>query len=347
MPEEDEFIKELESLREASKSALNVDSTIDFNTNIEKRRNFVIRLDLINNRLKSEYALKTQFLSYGKPYVRSFLQVIKKPKEFTQEIDLDAETRFNFYISLNGRDGLYQLDNIVNRTLTYKEFAERFEKLYNLVNMGQLEDILSMEPAIVIHSIMGLSGELLNRLEIDPKKGETYNMLNDIINYKLSKKLRTPNNKPFLNTINEIIKSIDFKTNEKKVIDTIKLTPKVQSIRSTKIVRGRPYIGFEGISMTPEIAKIRKLDENTKGILVRRVYSDSIAEKAGLQQGNNFIKFQELEIPLDGDVITEINGLKITKKEELYEYYDRYYELSSGITFRILRKGQLLDLKMI
>ena len=64
-------------------------------------------------------------------------------------------------------------------------------------------------------------------------------------------------------------------------------------------------------------------------------------------RGNNFIKFQELDIPLDGDVITEINGLRITKNEDLFEYFDRYFKPASGIAFQILRKGQFIDLKMI
>ncbi|MGA2865372.1 MAG: DegQ family serine endoprotease [Verrucomicrobiota bacterium] len=71
-------------------------------------------------------------------------------------------------------------------------------------------------------------------------------------------------------------------------------------IREGKVTRG--YLGINPQTLTPDLARIFDLPEDTAGVLVGGVIPNSPAEKAGLQ---------------GGDVITEINGKKMADRRNL------------------------------
>ena len=70
-----------------------------------------------------------------------------------------------------------------------------------------------------------------------------------------------------------------------------------QLIEHNKVIR--PYIGIEGITVDEDMARQYKIVE---GVYVRKVEDFTAAQKAGLKVG---------------DVITEVDGKKVTKVEEI------------------------------
>lgn len=89
----------------------------------------------------------------------------------------------------------------------------------------------------------------------------------------------------------------------------------------------RPYIGIGGINLDEETAKRNDL---VVGIYVKTVDDFSAAEKAGIRIG---------------DVITEIEGTKITTMDELNEIKNKK-SIGDTIKLKIYRNGQTKDITL-
>lgn len=97
-----------------------------------------------------------------------------------------------------------------------------------------------------------------------------------------------------------------------------------------------PWIGFEGNSVTPEIAEVMKLPE-AKGALVGRVISGSPADEAGLRGGTR----EELGINtlLGGDVIIRLDDEEIGDFDDLISFLSRR-SVDETVMVTIIRNGQ-------
>ncbi|MEW5961359.1 MAG: PDZ domain-containing protein, partial [Chloroflexota bacterium] len=97
-----------------------------------------------------------------------------------------------------------------------------------------------------------------------------------------------------------------------------------------------PWIGFEGNSVTAEIAEAMELPA-AKGALVGRVISGSPADKAGLRGGTR----EELGINtlLGGDVIIAIEAEEIRDFDDLITFLSRR-SVGDTVTLTIIRNGQ-------
>jgi S1-C subfamily serine protease len=76
------------------------------------------------------------------------------------------------------------------------------------------------------------------------------------------------------------------------------------------------FIGISGGDITPAIAKALKLPVE-QGVLVNEVVKGSPADKAGLEGGNTEATIEGAKVDLGGDIITEINGNKLSSMEDL------------------------------
>jgi S1-C subfamily serine protease len=76
------------------------------------------------------------------------------------------------------------------------------------------------------------------------------------------------------------------------------------------------YLGIAGGSIVPELAKAVNLPVQ-EGVLVSSVEKGGPADKAGLEGGNTKATIDGAEIVLGGDIITEIDGKKISGIEQL------------------------------
>ncbi len=76
------------------------------------------------------------------------------------------------------------------------------------------------------------------------------------------------------------------------------------------------YLGINGGSITPELAKALKLPEE-EGVLVNEVVKGGPADEAGIKGGDTSATIEGASFRLGGDVITEINGKKIEGMEDV------------------------------
>ena len=97
------------------------------------------------------------------------------------------------------------------------------------------------------------------------------------------------------------------------------------------------YAGVTTQPLYPQLAERLGLDAET-GALVSEVVANSPADDAGLQAGDDTIRFQGREVDTGGDVITAVNGEAITDNADLPRIVSR---LNPGdtVTLDVLRDG--------
>jgi S1-C subfamily serine protease len=101
-------------------------------------------------------------------------------------------------------------------------------------------------------------------------------------------------------------------------IDTVRAN--LEQLKKTGEVE-HAFIGISGGTITSELAKAINLPVD-EGILVQSVVEDGPADKAGIEGGNTTATIEGEEVGLGGDIITEIDGKKITSVDELIELMD-------------------------
>ncbi|HEY8000661.1 MAG: S1C family serine protease [Vicinamibacteria bacterium] len=97
------------------------------------------------------------------------------------------------------------------------------------------------------------------------------------------------------------------------------------------------YAGVTTQPLYPQLADRLGIDVDT-GALVSEVVPNSPADDAGLQAGNEQIRFQGREVDAGGDVITAVNGETVTDNADLPRIVSR---LNPGdvVTLDIIRDG--------
>jgi S1-C subfamily serine protease len=98
------------------------------------------------------------------------------------------------------------------------------------------------------------------------------------------------------------------------------------------------YLGISGGPITPELAQDFNLPV-TEGVIVQEVVKGGPADKAGVRGSDKKATIEGVEVGLGGDVITEINGQKITDMEAVIGLVE---EAKPGDEFELtlLRDGQ-------
>ncbi|MCP3874586.1 MAG: trypsin-like serine protease [Desulfobacteraceae bacterium] len=86
------------------------------------------------------------------------------------------------------------------------------------------------------------------------------------------------------------------------------------------------------------------------GLLIQRVAYESSADKTGLKPGNIMIQIGKKKMLLGGDVILQVNSLKIT--EDMGKSADQFKSLQeatrqSKVTLKVFRKGKVLTVDMV
>ena len=98
------------------------------------------------------------------------------------------------------------------------------------------------------------------------------------------------------------------------------------------------YAGVTTQPLYPQLADRLGIDADT-GALVSQVEPGSPADDAGLQAGDDRIRFQGQEVDAGGDVITAVNGEKIVENSDLPRIVSR---LNAGdkVTLDVIRDGE-------
>jgi 2-alkenal reductase len=96
----------------------------------------------------------------------------------------------------------------------------------------------------------------------------------------------------------------------------------------------RPQVGFSGISVTPDLAKLFDLPAQ-RGVLVEGVKPESAAEESGLLAGRRHVALRGRDYVLGGDIILAANGEPVRSAEDLM------------LRFLAARPGETMELSIV
>ncbi|HEV2790992.1 MAG TPA: trypsin-like peptidase domain-containing protein [Solirubrobacterales bacterium] len=117
-------------------------------------------------------------------------------------------------------------------------------------------------------------------------------------------------------------------------IDTVRAD--IEQLKTTGEVE-HAYIGIEGGTITPELAKALNLPVE-EGVIVQSVTEDGPADKAGIEGGTTSATIEGAEVRLGGDIVTEVDGRKVEGMDELVEAIGRS-KPGDKLELTVLRDG--------
>ena len=122
----------------------------------------------------------------------------------------------------------------------------------------------------------------------------------------------------------------------------------IQKVASALIENGtyfHPWIGIQGVDITPAISEAMNLNLNeSRGFLVTEVNENGPADMAGIQGGNDSATLDgRNDIKLGGDIITAIDGKAVTKIDDLLKYLERQSKVGDKVSLEIIRDGASID----
>jgi S1-C subfamily serine protease len=103
------------------------------------------------------------------------------------------------------------------------------------------------------------------------------------------------------------------------------------------------YLGITGTTLTSNIAEALGLDMRTTGVLISSVVTGGPAAAAGLRGATRELSVDGEPVPVGGDIITEIDGMKIKVFEDLLGYLFTRTKPGDEVTLTILRNGERLQ----
>lgn len=114
------------------------------------------------------------------------------------------------------------------------------------------------------------------------------------------------------------------------------------------LLEGSPlWTGFEGLFIQEELARIFNVPSGG-GVLVQRVVSNSVADKAGLKGGLIKASMLGTEVWLGGDIILRIDKIACDSPHNLKSIKSGMANLAQGesINMEVLRAGKVVELNL-
>jgi hypothetical protein len=331
MSEDDSLLRDLESLRERSESSRLVDVAVDYTANSKAREAILEELSLLHNQTAAKYSQATQFGAFSNVVIRSHKGILR-PYNLVLDIEI-SDARLMLSIDLQGSSGWGTIDNLYDRSLFFNEYEQRYQALYTALAKGLLDNYLKYPPELLIHSIMGFSGELLPVLGIDPNKGETYTAL------KLAERPRATVQAQWAAPIVGFLEAVfKVKGGEPKSATAEAKTPKADIIGITN-----QKLGLTVSVLTEEQREAMGLPAEVMGVVVTEVVEDSPAHKAGVRGCDRKVARGIVEVPVGGDIVLGVDG-KATRT--IQEFIQWLWSKPAVSSLRVYRNGSVIDLTL-
>ena len=113
------------------------------------------------------------------------------------------------------------------------------------------------------------------------------------------------------------------------------------------IARGRyphPWMDIQALDLTPDRAEVFRqagMDVPVEeGLLVIEVVPDGPAQRGGLQGGDRLVQLGNVRLPLDGDIITAINGQPVADLQAFTVYLETQTQVGDTAEVTIIRRGR-------
>lgn len=100
-----------------------------------------------------------------------------------------------------------------------------------------------------------------------------------------------------------------------------------------------PWLGISVRTVTPELQKVLGAPI-TKGVQILAVLPGSPAERAGLHGSTTLVRIEERITYTGGDILTAINGQRLTTADDLIRYLVRNTRVGETLTLEYVRNGQ-------
>lgn len=107
-----------------------------------------------------------------------------------------------------------------------------------------------------------------------------------------------------------------------------------------------PNLGIVGTSISPAIAELMDLPEDTRGALTIEVKEDGPADKAGLRGGTTTKVVEGVTIRIGGDVIIGVDNKPIRSMYGLSFTLERYYRPGETIKLKVIRDKNVTELQL-
>jgi S1-C subfamily serine protease len=107
-------------------------------------------------------------------------------------------------------------------------------------------------------------------------------------------------------------------------------------------IAGQPWLGIQGLSITPDVVTSLGLSANQSGVLVESVRPSSPAEQAGLQGGTKSVTIDGQDVMTGGDVITAIDGQTVSSMDDLLSVLQQS-KVDQKVTLTIDRNGKSME----
>jgi 2-alkenal reductase len=103
------------------------------------------------------------------------------------------------------------------------------------------------------------------------------------------------------------------------------------------------YLGITGAPLLPPLREELNLPADFNGVMVGAVIPDGPAAQAGVAGATAQIITPYGRLPVDGDIITAIDGQLVVQMNDLIEYLEANTQPGSTVTLSIWRDGQQMD----
>jgi len=149
---------------------------------------------------------------------------------------------------------------------------------------------------------------------------------------------------PMFNTDGEVIGIVSFILTKSGGFDGIGFATAINTAKQALLTSSGVLAGFEGIMLDERMAKTLNFPE--PGLLVQRVFADSIIGRAGLTAGTVPAEIAGQSLLLGGDLILEINGLVCRSPHDFELVKESTLDLTDDESYSItvFRNGEVVDL---
>ena len=106
----------------------------------------------------------------------------------------------------------------------------------------------------------------------------------------------------------------------------------------------RPYLGITGHEVFPALAQALSLPVR-EGIMVVEVTTGSPAQRAGIRGADRAVQVGNMIVRVGGDVITEVDRVKVRTFEELSDYIDSKRP-GDPVTLTVTRQGKFYKVEV-
>ena len=117
----------------------------------------------------------------------------------------------------------------------------------------------------------------------------------------------------------------------------------IESLVETGSYNQHPWLGIAGTDMSYSIAEVMDVDV-TYGWLITSITGGSAADNAELEGGNKQVRINDDWVIIGGDIIIEINGVRIINGDGLMSYLEEHTQPNETINLTIVRDNQTLKI---